>query len=74
MTNAPSSILVPGGTNQLRLAGRTATVTAAGRGLGRAIAWTFNTGFRGTFWAMQPAFPHMRKRGRRIVNFASGTA
>src|SRR6202011_1321401 len=26
---------------------------------------------RGTFWAMQAAFPHMRERGGRIINFAS---
>src|SRR6478672_9997986 len=38
MTNAPANVLVPGGTHQLRLAGRTAIVTGAGRGLGRAIA------------------------------------
>jgi NAD(P)-dependent dehydrogenase (short-subunit alcohol dehydrogenase family) len=38
MTNAPSNVLVLGGTNQLRLAGRTAIVAGAGRGLGRAIA------------------------------------
>src|SRR6476661_6022735 len=38
MTNAPSNVLALGGTNQLRLAGRTAIVTGAGRGLGRAIA------------------------------------
>jgi NAD(P)-dependent dehydrogenase (short-subunit alcohol dehydrogenase family) len=36
------------------------------------LDWTFDTGFRGTFWAMQAAFPHMRKRGGRIINFASG--
>src|SRR5690348_14917870 len=36
------------------------------------LDWTFDTGFRGTFWAMQAAFPHMRERGGRIVNFASG--
>jgi len=35
------------------------------------LDWTFDTGFRGTFWAMQAAFPHMRERGGRIVNFAS---
>jgi len=38
MTNAPSSVVLLGGTNQLRLAGWTAIVTGAGRGLGRAIA------------------------------------
>ena len=36
------------------------------------LDWTFDTGFRGTFWAMQAAFQHMRERGGRIVNFASG--
>ena len=36
------------------------------------LDWTFDTGFRGTFWAMQAAFPHMRERGGRIINFASG--
>jgi NAD(P)-dependent dehydrogenase (short-subunit alcohol dehydrogenase family) len=36
------------------------------------LEWTFDTGFRGTFWAMQAAFPHMRERGGRIINFASG--
>ena len=35
------------------------------------LDWTFDTGFRGTFWAMQAAFPHMRERGGRIINFAS---
>src|SRR5580700_2314650 len=25
------------------------------------LDWTFDTGFRGTFWAMQAAFPHMRE-------------
>jgi NAD(P)-dependent dehydrogenase (short-subunit alcohol dehydrogenase family) len=35
------------------------------------LEWTFDTGFRGTFWAMQAAFPHMRERGGRIINFAS---
>src|SRR5579859_7591481 len=38
MTNTPSNVLARGGTNQLRLAGRTAIVTGAGRGIGRAIA------------------------------------
>ncbi len=36
------------------------------------LDWTFDTGFRGTFWAMQAACPHMRERGGRIINFASG--
>jgi NAD(P)-dependent dehydrogenase (short-subunit alcohol dehydrogenase family) len=36
------------------------------------LDWTFDTGFRGTFWAMQAAFPYMRERGGRIINFASG--
>ena len=166
MTNSPSNVLVLGGTNQMRLAGRTAIVTGASRGIGRAVAelyaregarvviasrsadgsaaaakaieaaggtaiakptniaiksdvvdmvgfavetygsldilvnnaqswgtwdqptglpvptplesfddaeldWTFDTGFRGTFWAMQAAFPHMREHGGRIINFAS---
>lgn len=35
------------------------------------LDWTFDTGFRGTFWAMQAAFPHMRERGGRIINFTS---
>jgi NAD(P)-dependent dehydrogenase (short-subunit alcohol dehydrogenase family) len=35
------------------------------------LDWTFDTGFRGTFWAMQAAFPHMRERGGRIINLAS---
>src|SRR5260370_22556742 len=35
------------------------------------LDWTFDTGFRGTFWAMQAAFPHMREHGGRIINFAS---
>jgi NAD(P)-dependent dehydrogenase (short-subunit alcohol dehydrogenase family) len=35
------------------------------------LDWTFDTGFRGTFWAMQAAFPHIRERGGRIISFAS---
>jgi NAD(P)-dependent dehydrogenase (short-subunit alcohol dehydrogenase family) len=35
------------------------------------LDWAFDTGFRGTFWAMQAAAPHMRERGGRIINFAS---
>src|SRR4029077_6117583 len=35
------------------------------------LDWTFDTGFRGTFWTMQAAFPHMRERGGRVINFAS---
>jgi NAD(P)-dependent dehydrogenase (short-subunit alcohol dehydrogenase family) len=112
--------------DQLRLAGRTAIVTGAGRGIGSAIAkptdmgiksdvvemvgfavetygsldilvsnaqssgtrdqptglpvpaplesfddaeldWTFDTGFRGTFWAVQAAFP-AHARARRPVH------
>src|SRR6201981_2049836 len=36
------------------------------------LDWTFDTGFRGTFWAMQAAFPHMREHGGRIVTLAPG--
>jgi len=35
------------------------------------LDWTFDTGFRGAFWAMQAAFPHMREHGGRIINLAS---
>jgi NAD(P)-dependent dehydrogenase (short-subunit alcohol dehydrogenase family) len=35
------------------------------------LEWTFDTGFRGTWWAMRAAFPHLRERGGRIINFAS---
>src|SRR4029077_4677259 len=35
------------------------------------LDWTFDTGVRGTFWAMQAGLPHMRERGGRIINFAS---
>ncbi|MHB8691560.1 MAG: SDR family NAD(P)-dependent oxidoreductase [Solirubrobacteraceae bacterium] len=35
------------------------------------LEWTFDTGFRGTWWAMRAAFPHMRERGGRIINFGS---
>src|SRR5260370_28689988 len=35
------------------------------------LDWTFDTGFRGTFWAMQASFPHMRDRGGRIINVPS---
>jgi NAD(P)-dependent dehydrogenase (short-subunit alcohol dehydrogenase family) len=35
------------------------------------LDWTFDTGFRGTFWAMQAAFPHLREHGGRIINFGS---
>jgi NAD(P)-dependent dehydrogenase (short-subunit alcohol dehydrogenase family) len=35
------------------------------------LDWTFDTGFRGTWWAMRAAFPHMRERGGRIINFGS---
>jgi NAD(P)-dependent dehydrogenase (short-subunit alcohol dehydrogenase family) len=33
--------------------------------------WTFDTGFRGTWWAMRAAFPHMCNRGGAVVNFGS---
>jgi len=35
------------------------------------IAWTFATGLSGSLWAMQAAFPYMRDRGGRIINFGS---
>jgi 2-hydroxycyclohexanecarboxyl-CoA dehydrogenase len=35
------------------------------------LEWTFDTGFRGTWWAMRAAFPHMRERGGRVINFGS---
>ena len=31
----------------------------------------FGSGAKGTFWAMQAAFPHLRQRGGRIINFVS---
>jgi NAD(P)-dependent dehydrogenase (short-subunit alcohol dehydrogenase family) len=35
------------------------------------IDWTFDTGFRGSMWAMQAAFPHLRGRDGRVINFGS---
>jgi NAD(P)-dependent dehydrogenase (short-subunit alcohol dehydrogenase family) len=35
------------------------------------LDWTFDTGFRGTWWAMRAAFPHLKERGGRIINFGS---
>jgi NAD(P)-dependent dehydrogenase (short-subunit alcohol dehydrogenase family) len=35
------------------------------------LEWTFDTGFRGTWWAMRAAFPSMRERGGRVINFGS---
>jgi NAD(P)-dependent dehydrogenase (short-subunit alcohol dehydrogenase family) len=35
------------------------------------LDWTFNTGFRGTWWAMRAAYPHMRDRGGAVINFGS---
>lgn len=32
----------------------------------------FNTGFRGTLYFMQAAYPHMRERDGRIINLGSG--
>jgi NAD(P)-dependent dehydrogenase (short-subunit alcohol dehydrogenase family) len=34
----------------------------------------FASGAKATFWAMAAAFPHMRERGGRIINFVSLTA
>lgn len=34
--------------------------------------YTFRTGLKASLWAMQAVFPHMRTRGGRIINFASG--
>ncbi len=37
-------------------------------------AWdhTFRSGLKGTLYAMQAVFPHMRERGGKIINFGSG--
>jgi 2-hydroxycyclohexanecarboxyl-CoA dehydrogenase len=35
------------------------------------IDWTLATGFYGSLWAMQAAFPHLRGRDGRVINFAS---
>lgn len=35
------------------------------------LDWTFDTGFRGTWWAMRAAHPHMRERGGAVINFGS---
>jgi NAD(P)-dependent dehydrogenase (short-subunit alcohol dehydrogenase family) len=35
------------------------------------IDWTFDTGFRGSLWAMQAAYPHLRGRDGRVINFGS---
>jgi NAD(P)-dependent dehydrogenase (short-subunit alcohol dehydrogenase family) len=36
------------------------------------LEWTFDTGFRGTWWAMRAAFPHLRDSGQgRVINFGS---
>src|SRR5262245_21642378 len=34
--------------------------------------YTFRTGLKSTLWAMQAAFPHMRERGGKMINFGSG--
>jgi NAD(P)-dependent dehydrogenase (short-subunit alcohol dehydrogenase family) len=34
--------------------------------------FTFQTGVKATFWAMQAVFPHMKARGGKIINFGSG--
>jgi NAD(P)-dependent dehydrogenase (short-subunit alcohol dehydrogenase family) len=33
---------------------------------------TFQTGLKGSLFAMQAAFPHLRERGGKIINFGSG--
>lgn len=35
------------------------------------VDWTFDTGFRGSMWAMQAAYPHLRGRDGRVINFGS---
>lgn len=35
------------------------------------IDWTFDSGFRGSMWAMQAAFPYLRGRDGRVINFGS---
>jgi NAD(P)-dependent dehydrogenase (short-subunit alcohol dehydrogenase family) len=34
--------------------------------------YTFQTGLKGTLYFMQAAFPHLRDRGGKIINFGSG--
>jgi 2-hydroxycyclohexanecarboxyl-CoA dehydrogenase len=34
--------------------------------------YTFQTGLKGTLYAMQAVFPHMKERGGKIINFGSG--
>jgi NAD(P)-dependent dehydrogenase (short-subunit alcohol dehydrogenase family) len=31
----------------------------------------YRTGVKGTLWAMKAAFPHLKKRGGKIINFGS---
>jgi 2-hydroxycyclohexanecarboxyl-CoA dehydrogenase len=33
---------------------------------------TYQTGFKGTLYAMQAAFPHLKEKGGKIINFGSG--
>jgi len=35
------------------------------------VEWTFATGLYGSLWAMQAAFPHLRGRDGRVINFGS---
>jgi NAD(P)-dependent dehydrogenase (short-subunit alcohol dehydrogenase family) len=35
------------------------------------LDWTFTTGLKGTLWAMQCAYPHLRERGGAVINFGS---
>ena len=34
--------------------------------------YTFSTGLKATLYAMQAAFPHLKERGGKIINFGSG--
>jgi NAD(P)-dependent dehydrogenase (short-subunit alcohol dehydrogenase family) len=38
----------------------------------KVIDLCFDTGYRGSFYFMQAAYPHLKKRGGRVINIASG--